>query len=502
MSTDDLKSRLSSPTSTNPFNKEQSAPTPSQSLNPFAPAPNEKPTSSLNPFASLEQKPTANGPASLSLNPFASLDNQPSAEASPSSATSLNPFAVQSGSASPLANAGPASLSGVKPNQSLNPFDSQANVEPQSVAPSVATGSLNPFENSANANPSVDNSSFEQSSADAFTQSSSLFGDRAAFDAEPAGSIPSAPAEDMVSESEAAQLRSLAPLTLNPSVQQPHQFELPPDLTEGLIKRSLAVSMILGAAAAAMIIGLLIGMVFDQRRAHNYRVDSWQNIDAALAKPLEDITLINNNIQEALKQPIIKWKLIEDLPKKLSAVPPTLVATRVPLQQTAVLELSKLIHEMNLLFADITDHRSLTLSSRGELEMKGQRRAFEAYGVYAVDASSFLEKCERRGRLNCKLPKPGTIPEARIVAVHSNKPDRKGRLQVVVRHEKDLLRADPSFMIPVKKDQVTGFGSTPSQAYAIRLKSIMERLESVMKTKSGFESTLKKKLSVTKVFAL
>ena len=96
----------------------------------------------------------------------------------------------------------------------------------------------------------------------------------------------------------------------------------------------------------------------------------------------------------------------------------------------------------------------------------------------------------------------GTIPEARIVAVHSNKPDRKGRLQVVVRHEKDLLRADPSFMIPVKKDQVTGFGSTPSQAYAIRLKSIMERLESVMKTKSGFESTLKKKLSVTKVFAL
>ena len=71
-----------------------------------------------------------------------------------------------------------------------------------------------------------------------------------------------------------------------------------------------------------------------------------------------------------------------------------------------------------------------------------------------------------------------------------------------MRHEKDTLFADPSYLIEVPKSQVTGFGSTPAQAYAIRLKGIMERLAQVLKTKRGFEDTLKKKLSTSKVFAL
>ena len=64
---------------------------------------------------------------------------------------------------------------------------------------------------------------------------------------------------------------------------------------------------------------------------------------------------------------------------------------RVPLEQKAVLELSKLIHEIRLLFADISEHRTLTLASRGELEVTGERKAFEAYNFYALDASRFLK---------------------------------------------------------------------------------------------------------------
>ena len=306
----------------------------------------------------------------------------------------------------------------------------------------------------------------------------------------------------MISQSEAAQIRNLAPLSFNANEAPANIIEMPADLTKGLIKQSLAVSMVLGAGATALIIGLLMGIVFDQRRAHNYRVDAWNNIDASLAKPLEDVERINDNIQKALKQKVIKWDLIEGLPKKLSAVPPTLVATRVPLEQSAVLELSKLVHEVNLLFADISEHRLLTLASRGELDTKGKRRSFEAYQYYAIDASKFLKGCERRGKLNCKLPKAGKIPPGRVVAVHNMKLNKDGNIEVVVRNEKETLFADPSYLIEVPKSHVTGFGSTPAQAYAIRLKGIMERLAQVMKTKAGFEDTLKKKLSTSKVFAL
>ena len=127
---------------------------------------------------------------------------------------------------------------------------------------------------------------------------------------------------------------------------------------------------------------------------------------------------------------------------------------------------------------------------------------FESYFYYAVDATAFLDKCERRGRLNCRLPKAGQILQGKVVAIHSNTPDRKGNLPIVIRHESEITTGDPKFFIPLKKDQVTGFGSTPIQAYQIRLKSIRERLKSVMKTKKGFEDTLEKKLSISKVFAL
>lgn len=522
MSTDDLKSRLSSSSSANPFAKGQQAPTPSQSFNPFAPPGGGlggvNPGQSLNPFAAPSSG--AVNPAQ-SLNPFAppTTSNVQDEGTAPSPSLSLNPFAPSGmGAASPLSDAGPASLTGVRPSQSLNPFGGGMAVKqptplPQAEAP-IVENSLNPFEAPA----STSSASLNPFEAPAPTSSASVnpFGGSepaptidpvAAFaqiDAERALAAESAQQlqEDRVHAAEAEQLRGLAPLNFAPSEIPLQSAELPPDLTAGLINRSLAISMTLGAAAAALIIGLLMGIVFDQRRAHNHRVDAWNNIDAKLSAALEDVDLINETIGESLKQRVIKWDLIEKLPKKLNAVPPTLTATRVPLEQKAVLELSKLIHEVNLLFADISEHRALTMASRGELEVGGERRAFEAYNFYAFDATQFLKGCERRGKLNCSLPKPGAIPTGRVVAIHNNTPDSDGKLEVVIRHEKNILKADPSYLIPIKKDQVTGFGSTPAQAYALRLKAIMDHLEVVMKTKSGFEDTLKKKLETEKVFAL
>ena len=538
MSTDDPKSRPSS--TMNPFSPQQKGPTPSQTLNPFAPpSATGNSVPSLNPFG--EQKQPSNGSASLSLNPFANVAstndvgqapvaNSLATDASQPSA-SLNPFASPNTStASPL-----ASLSGQRPEASLNPFNSstispsqpaphaapsasgnsvnpfeQSSQPAPQIASSLAGNSLNPFEQTAQAAQSVQpvppTTDFGNDPVAAYSQNPSMFdpppGAQIAQPVQAEVNQQVSNDQDSVSQEEADQIRSLAPLNFAASDMPSNVLDLPPDLTKGLINRSLAISMSAGAGAAARIIGLLIGVMLDQRRAHNYRVDAWNNIDATMAKPLEDVDSINATIQESLKQPVIKWELINKLPRKLSAVPPTLVATRVPLEQKATLELSKLVHEVNLLFADISEHRTLTLASRGELELKGGRKAFEGYRYYAVDAGAFLDKCERRGRLNCSLPKPGQIPTGRVVAIHNNKPDSKGRLEVVVRHESKIIKGDPSYFIPLKKDQVTGFGSTPIQAYQIRLKSIMERLKTVMKTKDGFQDTLKKKLSITKVFAL
>ena len=516
MSTDDPKSRPG--TTVNPFAPPQKGAAPASTLNPFAPkSDNTNAATSLNPFAG-NQSGAPSGPSSLSVNPFASKPTSMSVEpatpmnsqaASPV-ATSLNPFAQQSSTSSPLSNSvEPTATSSLPPETSLNPFG-QSQPMAGSAAPAPVSNSvhssLNPFEQASapSVQPAPSMSNFGHDPVAAYANNPSM------FDPPPGAQVAVAPQEsqeiedhqDMVSQAEADQIRNLAPLNFSVSDAPSSVLDLPPDLTEGLINRSLAISMSAGAGAVALIIGLLMGIMFDQRRAHNYRVDAWNDIDAALAKPLEDVDSINSLIQESLKQPKIKWDLIKKLPTKLSAVPPTLVATRVPLEQKAALELSKLIHEVNLLFADISEHRNLTLASRGELELKGERKAFEAYRYYAVDASAFLSKCERRGRLNCRLPKAGQIPQGKVVAIHSNTPNRRGNLPIVIRHESEISTGDPSFFIPLKKDQVTGFGSTPIQAYQIRLKSIMERLKSVVKTKEGFEDTLKKKLSISKVFAL
>ena len=125
------------------------------------------------------------------------------------------------------------------------------------------------------------------------------------------------------------------------------------------------------------------------------------------------------------------------------------------MEQKAVLELSKLIHEVNLLFADISEHRTLTLASRGELETVNERRAFEAYNYYALDASRFLKKCERRGKLNCRLPKPGAIPWVEWLRSTINQIVKDDSALLFVK--KDILQS----LLPYQSKKISnGFGST------------------------------------------
>ena len=464
MSNDDPKFPNSSARSVNPFaqSSEPAKGLPKQSTNPFAAAGGG---GSLNPFAQ------AQGSAATSGNPFSSASQ---ATEGPAPTQSQNPFAAQSvGTASPLSlqtnmpEGGPRSISG--------------------MMPPAGSASVNPFQQGGALPSALDRVGGGDPAA--------------AFAADPAAAFASSPGPGFggYSDQEADQMRKLAPLAFSPVDYSSEEFEMPPDLTAGLVRRQLVFTIAGGAAAGALIIGLLIGIMLDQRSEHNYRVDSWADIDDALVKPLEQIDQIDELIKQSLTKATIDWTLIESLPEDLKPISPALVVGRVSLQRSAALKLSKLIHETNKLFSDILNHRLLTLASRGELDTKGERRPFESYKYYAVDMSDFFSSCVKQGKLNCRLPEIGKIPQGRIVAVHGEKGKK---VTVAIRHETELFTVDPSYLVPLKKDQVTGFGSTPAQAYAIRLKALKEHLENLRQTKMAFQETLKEKLAIQKVFAL
>ena len=484
MSTDDSKKPAAS---VNPFAQQQgTANQAPKSFNPFASASG---AASVNPFVNQGK-----GEQTESVNPFAGGGSASLQPTSP--AQSANPFAAQPvGSMSPLSappsssEAGPRSLSGLRPDASINPFQQEsasAGVPASSPPPSA---SFNPL-SSGSFDESASTSGFESDPTSSFSADFA----ESAFSVDSQNSY-DAPAYD---QEEADQLRQLAPLVFSPAEDEAGEFDMPPDLTAGMIGRKQVITIVLSAAGVALIIGLLFGIMLDQRREHNYRVDAWSDIDATLSRPLEQIDLIDRLVMESAQKRKIDWGLVTKLPENLKAIPPALVATRVPLQNSSVRKLSALVIETNLLFADVMKHRLLTLASRKELELKGDRLPFEQYGAYAVDLTDLLKGCVRKGRLSCRLP--DEMPFGKVVALHGKA--SRGKVSVAIRFEEELFKVNPDYLVPVSKDQAVGFGGSPAQAYAIRLKGLIERLEKLREIKKSFNKVLEDKLKIKKVFAL
>jgi hypothetical protein len=436
---------------------------PAASANPFASAPaaSVNPLASVNPFASAS---TANA------NPFASAPVNPSVNVAPAPSASMNLFANASANGVPA----PApSTPAVAPTGSINPF----------AASQASTASnANPFA-VANTADSVEHSAFKPNvTNESSSNNSSTANQNQAF-------------------------QELAPLRFGAQVQTEHEFAdaINSGYNPNLIKKKLAITMTIAAGIVALLIGILMGGAVSQRRAHNLRVGAWQNINNTLKTPFDNYDKMNDLFTKMLAKKAIQWNLLESLPKKLSPISATLLATPAPLEQKALASLSTLIQELNQFFAQVQEHRSLSLGLRSELKAFEEGKGFEQYVQYAIHAKDFFDSCIKRGRMSCKAPNPAQPPKGRVVAIAGRKLKSVGKqkqIDVVNRQKLDPKPVNAAHLIQIPKIDVTGFGDSVFSTYQMRLVKIYARLKNLRKLKVSFDKILSTKLTKEKIITL
>ena len=509
----------------------------SQSVNPFAtgggaPRQTQQASQSFNPFAQSQQGGAAPG-ASLgsSLNPFGAQPNQAQQSVNPFAASgsaaakpseSLNPFAPQqTGSASPLASQGlenPLIQPAVVPAPNLS---ASIPVAPAPQTPSASlSGSLNPFEQSAPVSDSMN--PFDQSAPAAPQAAQSIVASRLAdqsfnvFDdstqasassADPFANIPSAAAPPQetsagsgYSYEEAEQIRNLAPLEFAPAEVEVQDLSELPDIAAGYIKKDRVKMIGIGIGAVALLFGLLVGVMMKERRTHNMRVQVWQDIEDNLSESFTTVNkldkLIKEQITEVGKKRRVPWEMNKKLPERIALVNPDLLAPLVPIEPTAMRELSALALEVNLLFQAVQQHRAETQRLIADFKGKGQSKAFSSYEMYAVDVSGFLSRCSKRGRLTCKQHQ--AKPTARVLAI--NKLSAR-KSEVVVRYDGTSVKVDTNGLIPLQRRDVLGLVN-PTAKYVDKLGELSKRLERIQEMRQAFQITLDQKLKMETVIAL
>ena len=506
MSNDDPKSQSVNPFAPSGKPSLKSGQTPSQSFNPFAPAQSNAPGPLLK--SPLNAQDSNHGGLGKSLNPFAPAQPSPKSDATAppanptatSASASFNPFAAQqTGSASPLRQAE------AKPNQpvaemptvqAVNPFDQGGAT---SVSPEPAPSGQQSIAASRLSN---------QDSFNVFDQAPSSERDFGSSDPFKDVSVATAPVQEEISSgysaAEAQQIRNLAPLNFAPSDVPLQEMSALPDIAAGFVKKKNVTVITIAAGMSALIFGLLFGFTISERRAHNMRVDSWVRIEAKMAEPLQTVDELSKLMTEQLdlinKASKIPWKLNAKLPNKLATIPASLLVSAVPLENLALIELSELVMETNSLFQSIKEHRILTEAVRLDYQKAGQKTAFGSYpeGSYAIDISDFLSRCSKKGRLNrCEFNEK---PPALVVAIPKRKKNQS-KVQVVRRYERESASVKLSELIPVSRLSVLG-RVNPTQEYLRRLVGIKDRIDKIQDMRMRFKETLKKKLSVTKVFTL
>lgn len=427
------------------------------SANPFA----STPAASANPFASAS---TANA------NPFTSTSVNPSANVAPTPSASMNLFANASANGTPAPS---PSTPAMAPTGSLNPFAA-------SQAPTASND--NPFA-VAGATHSVEQSTFESNATN----------ERSSNTSSPAN------------QNQAFQ--DLAPLRFGAQVQTEHEFAdaINSGYNPNLIKKKLAITMTIAAGIVALLIGILMGGAVSQRRAHNLRVGAWQEINDTLKTPFKNYNQMNDLFTKMLAKKSIQWNLLESLPKKLSPISATLLATPAPLEQKALASLSTLIQELNQFFAQVQEHRSLSLGLRSELKAFEEGKGFEQYTQYAIHAKEFFDGCIKRGRMSCKAPNPAQPPKGRVVAIAGRKIKSVGKqkkIDVVSRQKLDPKPVNAAHLIQIPKIDVTGFGDSVFSTYQMRLVKIYARLKNLRKLKVSFDKTLSSKLTKETIMTL
>ena len=447
----------------------------------------QKPNSINDLKARMEKLKAAPAPTST-VNPFASplggMGAAPSAPSNPFGASQLlggqsNPFGAPASAPAPA----PAT-------STANPFAAPAAPAPAAPAP-AATGTANPF-----AAPAPAPAPAPASAPVAGGAASNPFGAPFAAQPEPAP----APAPAAAEGHSQAELSALAPLRFSAQEAAPMDelqraaMSFDPSLTSKKSARFLAI----GVGVAAMIIGLLIGSVSSERRAHNLRVVSWKNIDKQLSGPIAQLDQMQSLFGEMIPAKTILWDKLEALPeaKDLKIPDSSILAPPVPLSQPAMIELSSFVMLTAKLFEKVALHRQMTLNQRSSLEAAIEKRDFSQLGQYAIDAGDYLSKCPKRGA--CRTFQQLSAASARVVGLTALEV-KDGKVTIITRDDASPRAVEVQDLIIVPRLDVIGVGGSDLQAYALRLKEIETLLNELVKLRRTFDKTLKERRTLEEV---
>ena len=426
---------------------------PSVSVNPFAPK------NSHNPFASPSSSAFSQGNSTPtgSHNPFAQN----------SSSASLNPFASQA--PSPSTSMNPFSSQAPTPTTSANPFANEAPVQ------SNPTSSVAPSVNQANVQ------------LDALSQMNGSESTQNRFDSTQQPVIEEADPQLLEKQ---AKYKELAPLNFASVDDAPNEFEAALNYqTNQGIERNHVIMIAAGAGALMLILGLVMGSAFSERRVYNARISAWQEINEVLDTKFADYDAMKDTLTSVVKPKVSKktkrlifaWKKITKLPE-IDKISTSLLTPSVPLEPQDMIKLTSLVLNLNELFDQVKLLKLAEPTLRSQVE-------FEKYGQYAVLADQFFNACKSRNKLRCSLPDPKNPPRGELVAIQGQL--KKNKIKVVSRYNSKARNVDARHLIAVSAQDAKG--SDAMGLYARISAKINRSMQNIEKYKKIFTERMKTK---------
>jgi hypothetical protein len=287
-----------------------------------------------------------------------------------------------------------------------------------------------------------------------------------------------------------AKYKELAPLNFASIDEAPNEFEaaLNYQVSKG-IERNHVVMIAAGASALMLIIGLIMGSAFSERRVYNARISAWQEINEVLETKFSDYDSMKSTLDATVKpkrskktnRVIFPWNKIKKLPE-IDKISTSLLTPSVPLEPQDMIKLTALVLNLNELFDQVKLLKMAESSIRSQVE-------FENYFQYAILADSFFKSCTSRNKLRCALPNPKNPPSGEIVAIKGA--PKNNKIKVITRNSTKSKEVDARHLIALNPEDVRGVDST---GLYIRISSkIYQSMQQVEKYKKIFTERMQEK---------
>ncbi|MCA9538603.1 MAG: hypothetical protein KC620_06925 [Myxococcales bacterium] len=264
------------------------------------------------------------------------------------------------------------------------------------------------------------------------------------------------------------------------------------------IKPGLAIGMTVAIGALTLAFGLLLGNSRQARKLVNVQVDASVRVRDNM-QPLLDTLNQLRPIIKTMKSDEADWDKIKAIPAELPAVDAGRIMTSpVPLDPDLNRMLGNMLVDLNALFQETTNHRSITLGrDRAELEAIAEGTEFSKNQYFAV----LYQPNDPKTPPLAYIP-----PTGMIVAVtgrpHANEAGDDNVLPIVTREGKES-EVSLTRVLTIKKEEFLESGrSNALTMYGKRVEDLKNRLTRIEQYEETFRKVLEEQAARSKVFSI